>query len=270
MKPKESFDLKFDRAEKHLVDLKRLIAEYVSGHPYAMSEGRKTKRNPNSWRLTFTAQPDETISIVVGDFIHNIRSGLDHLAASLVPKNRRHDTMFPIMRHGVWEPFVPGEDKQRTEDRAKWVTFTTKMHPKAIAILQQLQPGEPRHDGTTLDDHSMPGLIGLNRLSNYDKHSKLIVTAVALGAPIKFRVEIDGELDYLSPLENDLRRGFPDDAEFPMPEGAMNVEVEGTPRITVRITYKNVGYVMPEVLEMLLRDSRMIGEILRPYLWVKK
>lgn len=259
-----SFDLKLDRAEQHLSEIGRSISDYVGSHPYEVLSSRPTKRRRNPYQLTFTSQPDEMLGVVVGDFIHNVRSSLDHLAAALVPRARRNSVMFPVLWPGVWEPAVPDEDEQRRKERANWITYTTEMDPAAVEVLKQLQPNRPRHDKGRLEGHSMPGLVGLNRLSNHDKHSKLPVVSVALLQPT-FVGESNGEQITFSPTNLGEREALPDGAEFVLPDGVTNVSVFGSPQVAVKISHQEVGYWLPGVFEMLLRDSRAVVELLRPF-----
>ena len=39
-----SYDLKFDRAEKHLIDLEGEVSRYCATHPYAVTQAREGKR----------------------------------------------------------------------------------------------------------------------------------------------------------------------------------------------------------------------------------
>jgi hypothetical protein len=90
---RRSYDLKFDRAEKHLIDLETEVSRYCATHPYAITQSREGRRQQPVWRFTYTSQPPDVIALITADFIYNVRSGLDHLSATLVPANDRQ--MFP-------------------------------------------------------------------------------------------------------------------------------------------------------------------------------
>ena len=169
-----SYILKLDRAQEHLDVFKSEIQTFVDSHPYTVTKRQEGKKEV--WRLHFTSQLPAHISLVGADFVHNVRSALDHLTAALVPASRRDSTYFPILWTGVWDPIIKGEDKQTSDDRAKWNTIVKKMKPEAVEILKSLQP----YDGYTPVSEQTHLLDSLNRLWNTDKHSQLPLLVEAL------------------------------------------------------------------------------------------
>jgi hypothetical protein len=174
-----SYDLKLDRAEKHLIELEEAIDEYVTRRTFTVHIGIEGKKKRAVHRFRFTEQPDPTVSIIVGDFIYNIRSALDHLRTALVPKKRERSGYFPIHVPGVWEPTVGGEDDSRRKERGLWETETLGMKPQAIAILKRLQD---QADSTDIE--TPPALTAINRIAVKDRHSKLPVLAATLLDPV--------------------------------------------------------------------------------------
>lgn len=122
---------KIKRAEAHLADLKEAIDMWAGPHPY---EVRTTPyRNRDAFHLAFTEDPINTdIGIIAADLVYNLRSGLDHLAAALVPPKDRDSTYFPIFFHGVWEPAAASDTEQQTKERGRWLTITRTMKPKPL------------------------------------------------------------------------------------------------------------------------------------------
>ena len=120
-----SYDLKVDRAEKHLIELEFEIRRYTRRHPYLVRPGMEGKREV--YRFEFTRQPDDELAVIAGDFIYDIHSALNHLAAALVPSKNRTKTGFPIFWQGVWEDPVAGENEQRAKDRGRWASYTREM-----------------------------------------------------------------------------------------------------------------------------------------------
>jgi hypothetical protein len=136
-----SYVAKLSRAEKHLIELEGEIDSYTSIDPYAVSEGVEGTRQRRVRRLAFTEDPASTeIPIIAADAIYNLRSCLDHLMSSLVAPRDRRKTMFPIFFQGVWESPVPGEQRRRAKERARWASDIKTLPDDAVAILKRLQP----------------------------------------------------------------------------------------------------------------------------------
>ncbi|MGD0054636.1 MAG: hypothetical protein ABSC34_04265 [Acidimicrobiales bacterium] len=254
-----SYLLKMERAEKHLKDLKIAIAEYASSHPYTVTVGREGKRQVH--RLHFTSQLDRRVSLIAADFVYNIRSGLDHLAAELNPPRYRTKTMFPILWEGVWEPEVPGENEQRTRDRAKWLTTTRHMNPEAVAILKTLQPHV--FEDLNLDIFF---LDAFNRLSNKDRHSHLPLIVSGLRNAFVTCTQADGSTGRLVDDRNGVVK---DNASIPVPKGAVNVKIKGTPAVIIRIAEPKGFVEIPSFFEERLETVRRRVVIpLSPFVWV--
>ncbi len=133
-----SYLRKISRAETHLQDLKAIIADYIEGRPHVLTKDAGDPSGPYRIRTTSGVPPE--VSLISGDFIYNVRSALDHLAAALNPPNRKRSVYFPIFWKGVWEPHLESEDHAKANDRNKWISSTRKMAPEAIEILKRLQP----------------------------------------------------------------------------------------------------------------------------------
>jgi hypothetical protein len=172
-----SFLLKLARAEKHIADLTAEINAYSERHPYRIErtwEGGRRKRLVR--RLHFTESPENTnIPIVLADVIYNVRSGLDHLMAALVPKKHWGSVMFPIYFQDVWTPSSPRDNKQDIKSRERWTSDMAKLsRSEPIEILKRLQPERDSASG------QVDLLVMVNTLSNKDRHSKLPVVAGGL------------------------------------------------------------------------------------------
>jgi hypothetical protein len=165
-----SYLAKANRAQKHLIDLQAEIDRWAALKPYAVTESIEGKKKAKVRRLTLMLSPENTeIPVITADAIYNTRSSLDHLMAAMVPANRRAKVMFPVFWRGVWEPVVPGENKQRVKDRERWASCVKGLPADAVTCLQRLQPPD---DGG--DEAELHRLAVLNGLSNRDRHQKLI------------------------------------------------------------------------------------------------
>jgi hypothetical protein len=258
---KRSYDLKAQRADVHLRDMENAVSEYVGTHPYEVRAEREGKRRVH--RIVITEQPSDDVALMLGDFVHNARSALDHLAASLVPAGRRSSTSFPIFFKGVWEAPVVDEDKQRTKDRERWVSITKGMEDDAVEILKSTQPPDTFGDPSTIT-HS---LVALNRIWNRDKHERLAVVAATL---LDVRAEVlDPDTGcWRSTTSNQGRReGLPDGALLTLPAGGAQARFEATPAVTVRFggPGSKEGYEIPGSMRMAFRDVQMTIDALRRF-----
>lgn len=226
-----SYIAKVTRAKNHLVELKEAIDVYAARKPYTVRKRIEGKKKKTVHRLVFTADPANTdIPIIAADVIYNLRSGLDHLISSMVANKDRTSAIFPIFFEGVWEASVPGENKERLKQRGRWTSDTASLKTAAVAILKALQPPED-----TGDDTDANRLQVINSLSNRDRHEKLPILVTGLrdftismkspaGKHYKGIASPDRPSDF---AENEARLQIPDDA--------VDVKIEGTPLVVVRV-----------------------------------
>ena len=213
------------------------------------------------YRLEYTRQPDDELAVIAADFVFNIHSALNHLAVSMVPSKNRSSVAFPILWQGVWEDSIDGENKQRIKDRDRWVSYTREMPAEVVAILKCNQPPDLGPNVETTNTLAM-----LNRLRNRDAHTKLIVVSSHLLDPtVRFETP-DGEIRECSDLISE-REGLSDGAEIEgIPKDAMNVEISGSPKITIRVGKMKGGLLVREVFRnLLLAGTRTMIDVLRPY-----
>lgn len=253
--PKPSFIAKIDWAEEHLLKLEAEVALYICRRPYRVSTSKENRGGREVHRLSFTEQVPSQVTLLAADFIYNLRSGLEHLAAALVPGKNHRSSGFPIFWQGVWESEVPGENEQRTKDRQRWNTYTREMHPEAVAILKTLQPP---------DEHSHKRLAVLNRLSNRDRHSRFVIISQGLTDAIgTYRL---GDT-VVRRLESGYGQGrwTMDSAEILVPDGAVDVHITGTPLVTLHVDANHV-YPIPDEFRGVLDFVRWgVCEQLAPY-----
>lgn len=225
-----SYVAKLGRAKKHLIDLEVEIARYAATKPYAVRDSVEGKKKRKVRTLKFTSHPANTdIPPIAADAIHNLRSCLDHLMSALVAPKDRASAIFPIFFEDVWEPSIPGENAQRTKERERWASCTKTLGGDALAILKELQPpdlsGKPR---------KINALVLINRLSNSDRHTKLPVIANGLDRAVTSWDMPDGRRQAKAAATPE---GFLEDqAEIRnVPHRAVNVQIEGTVTVAVRI-----------------------------------
>ena len=156
----DSIRVKALRAKDHLRCLEAETHAYLASNPYVIG----TKRDPHTRRLVYfisSVQPTPaTLSTVLGDAIHNLRSALDHLAYQLVSigtgTTPSSHVYFPI-----------------ADDAAKYNKNRTKQlcgaRPEAILAIDALTPYRVGNDV----------LWKLHKLDVIDKHRALITAGSA-------------------------------------------------------------------------------------------
>jgi hypothetical protein len=250
-----SCDLKFDRAEAHLVDIARRVAAYVDSHPYSATlnaDGRVIT-------LAIAAQPDPVIAVIVGDMLHNLRSGLDLLAVGLSPRKERYSLSFPVIHHGVWdEPATEGSDSER------WQKLTRYLSPAALDLMKQVQPVRPEgHETDTLNS-----LVAISEFSNRDKHRGLNVVTTRLTNG-QLTVEMaDGSRRLHGHTGTTVwseRDGIPDGGNLSLSSPiARVVAFRATPRVTLLRGSSDGGYELPGPWQDAIDTCRRIADAFRP------
>jgi hypothetical protein len=80
----ESAKLKLDWAKRHVSDLQSAFDEFVRTHRYTTRIGNDPKTGEITIELLFNEQIPTTLSLVLGDAIHNLRTALDHAVWELI------------------------------------------------------------------------------------------------------------------------------------------------------------------------------------------
>jgi hypothetical protein len=237
-----SYIAKVARARKHLADLDVEIDRFIATRPYAVSErveGKKMVR-----RLAMTSDPANTdIPVIAADAIYNLRASLDHIMSCIVVSSKRGSSMYPVYFQGVWEDPVPGENKQRAKDRARWASDTRGLVPDVLTFLKESQPPD---DGGH-DQGDIHVIRAINRLSNRDRHEKLPVVASGLRDISLTWTMPDGSTG----STEGQRTGntfLKDGSKLPIPSSAVDVTIDGTPNIAVRIRQDGLHIGLPSSL----------------------
>jgi hypothetical protein len=159
--------LKLGRANTHLEALHAEIRAYWEREPYGLRPKLDAKAGQYSLHVEIEEPAPLRWSVIVGDFIHNLRSALDHLACQLVLVSggtNIDSAQFPIFT------------REPTSGRplAAWQRMTDGMSTRIIKEVRRIQP-------YTAGDTAKETALGiLNALSNEDKHKLLIPTVAAV------------------------------------------------------------------------------------------
>lgn len=262
--------LKVQRAEKHMVDIKQEAVRYASSNPYSFTRIRlPDSQNQIKSRFRITEQPNPIIASMLGDFIHNLRSALDHVVVACVPKQRRAKASFPILFKNIFAKDKNGEFVVKDAQlRENFGTATEGLHLKARALIIELQP---YHRGA--DAHrNILGII--SRLENADKHRQLIPIGCG-GRDFNATLTVHGfprpiKLD--SPLARDekflkdntvILYTFPSDVIPFVQPSDVEMHLSGTAKILVKVTrvegnQPSDDYLLDDIMDMALSDVREI------------
>ena len=201
-----SWRLKVERAKKHLNEIEREMRLYSERHPYEAVRDQKTQKNPNVWRfrLRLTDYPDPMIAVIVGDFLFNLRSALDHLAVAIAPRKRKRSAFFPVEMIDPWPTDDETANRPDTlKARQRFESAVNGMPTDAVAVIKELQPYQSPAD--VLKTHFIYVLSGLEHA---DKHRNLIllrngVKNVKLVRTVNAAVDvIDRETELLKTAQN--------------------------------------------------------------------
>jgi hypothetical protein len=162
--PLDGVRLKFKRADQHLDALEEGVRSYLSRNPYRVAGETYPEENRYEVFVRISEYPPAKWSVLIGDAVHNLRSGLDHLVWELAVEclDFTSGLREPARQTGFPITFDNSPKRQRSD--AKKIA---DVGPQAQAIIQHFQPHVTRnpHDPLWL----------LERLWNIDKHQTLVV-----------------------------------------------------------------------------------------------
>jgi hypothetical protein len=153
---------KLTRAGEHLDALEASITDYLDSNALRAMPGADNATQESIIRVQVVREPPVAAwAVQIGDVLHNLRSGLDHLAWHLGgnPPPNEANSEFPIFR-------------KRREFRRQGLPKIEGVPRHPAAIIEDLQPFQRGQEA-----HLDP-LWLLHELSNYDKH-RLLHTVVA-------------------------------------------------------------------------------------------
>lgn len=162
--------LKIKRAKKHIADFRRLESRFRKRHPYSLitEENPDPAKTPDQfyvWRLRVNeVAPLETMSLIAGDALHNLRSALDLMACEAVRRNGQsdEDVQFPVC-------YKPKSLKTAITNR-----HVERAGRRFVAIVRALKPYKGGH----------PIIRSLHDLDIIDKHRVRLAAVAGGGIPL--------------------------------------------------------------------------------------
>jgi hypothetical protein len=151
----EHLTMKIGRAYKHVMEFDSLVVAHCKRTDLFTATGREDIKNGRLIVRVVFAKLEGDILLSLGDFVYNLRSGLDQLAWQLCLSgggDPGRDTMFPIY------------ERDGAKSEAMFLKRVKDMPPDAVLIIRELQPYKRGAD------YRKHPLRQLNELGNIDKH----------------------------------------------------------------------------------------------------
>lgn len=163
--------LKLDRAQEHLDAVDTEVRSAVESYVPTGREQSNEADQSYSHIVENVPEVDRRWGVMLGDFLHNARSALDHLVAALVTSDRGsvHDRhQFPILGS-------PDDWQRKVVDPplAKGRGMLDFVAPNVVAKIAALQPYNPAT--------GRQSLATLRQFSNTDKHRLIHGSVVSWG-----------------------------------------------------------------------------------------
>ena len=163
-----SADLKIGRANHHREQLLADLQAFRDREPYVIRE-RIEERGAVTYRVVSAEdaeQPPDQIALVLGDFIQNLRSSLDHVVGAIRADGPSKDSAFPICFR---------KDGDAGFDRVS-IKKLAGIPEAAKDIIESMQPYVPA-DGDRDWHRDMFRPLGiLHTLWNIDKHRSILLS----------------------------------------------------------------------------------------------
>jgi len=189
--PWSSPSKKLTRAAAHFESLHEATRIYIrDGRPFEYRA--EIDKQPPRFRVRIVGgnPPPEDVSLIVGDFVQNLRASLDHLIWAAVEANGETPTngnAFPILADSL-------ESNRRA--REQWDWQLRGIAPKALPLIEHIQPYK-RGENADRDV-----LACVRRLSNEDKHRVVLQTVRAVPNPDEAAPDLDFEVKDMAEIES--------------------------------------------------------------------
>lgn len=172
-----SVRLKIDWAEKHLDALDAEIDRWNSGPRKPRRLTRICDGVPSTEfraQIRFDPPIPDTLPMIIGDAVHNLRSALDHLACALA--ELENPTASETGHFGVEFPIYITEGEFNRRGAAKIKKLATAAHDEIKSL-------QPYHAG---DDARLQRLWVLHQLDIIDKHRQISIMGGRYSLPANF------------------------------------------------------------------------------------
>src|SRR6266571_1653305 len=159
--------IKLQRAEKHLAEFEKLMADFLISNPVRwQGPSIDSKSAPEKHLITWKVSTDplsEESGAIFGDVVHNLRTALDLMACELARRNGQSDksVYFPFCEEAI---YLDTMIKEKNFHRAG---------PKAVTLLKKFAP----HKGGNV------ALRAIHDLDMQDKHRSIVPSLISTISP---------------------------------------------------------------------------------------
>lgn len=250
----DSWWLKLARAKEHLDEIQQLIQPLLERRVSPVSKGWETYQQQPAfhYRVSFAnPEPDERLPVIAGDFMHNVRSALDHIAVAFAPRDRQRKAAFPIFTRDVHARDRAGRHLHEA-DRVQWLRRVQGMPQEAVAVIDAAQPF---HRQGRTEDPRDAALALLCEFQDADKHRALTIVTQGLADPVLLVTRGDRPVERLrpqAPLGGLIRDGAVVHMDLANPPTKVEIEVEGTPVVVIGSSPDGPFRKCPAALEKML------------------
>jgi hypothetical protein len=245
--------LKLARARTHLKALQSSWEAFVKTEPYTITEEIETDGTQYVMRIRILAEPPREWSLIIGDFVHALRTSLDHVAYALAWKKLDADpgtkSEFPICKD---ESVFARDSTQK-----KFALFPDEAREVAI----QIQPFKLKERGEAPENAA---LWVIHDLDTIDKHRRLHVVNTSMwrgSLGISTMRDVNVRMDELVTIDGpvkdrDVLAQMAVEVTGPNPK----LDVNTQPTIAVTIGYDAPGFdlAIPGVCAALLKEAELV------------
>ena len=233
MPSEPSWGLKVIRAHQHLAAITKLVDRIGEDSPRSIRVAERHEAGHWIYTAHNDLVIDPMLAVIIGEFLYDLRSALDHIAAANVPAERIRFSQFPIFTEDIWQPVPDGTDARRIKDQqSKWKRWTKGMPPAIVNLIKDMQPYQNASKySSNPDDHA---LAILNEYQNADKHRELNIISSGIEDPhatVTWPTGVRKEIDFRNALPGTLLleggKCF-DESDVPV-----KVDLSGTVRIAM-------------------------------------
>jgi hypothetical protein len=159
---------RIDRAQEHLEAIKRELLVYYHSDPCSLTGQFDADQQTDAVRGGWSAPIQPRLNTLIGEFLHDTRSALNHLARQLVLQNGgtpTDDSGFPVWMRA---PVAKKDGKQAMPNVAGGVSIAAR------TIIHEAQPYQ--WEG----NYSSHPIWVLDKLWNIDKHRDVVARGLNL------------------------------------------------------------------------------------------
>jgi hypothetical protein len=196
---------KLRRADEHLKRLADELRAFFDTEPNTYRTDADLEAGSYSVRIELKAKPPIAVSVTCGDYIHCLRSALEHLVGSEVP-NPSTKTSFPLEAKKM--DFFTKVMTPAWSGKANGPLTGLDPEGDLFALIQASQPYRGQHG------HAHHPLWLLGDLSNADKHRAIFATAASHRQLETSSVAFGGtDIEYIGQAEFRYDKPLKDDDE---------------------------------------------------------